>query len=215
MNESTAGKQIGNCSRWCGWAAALARSSGVVRRRQPLAFAWLRRRGTAVRFETHYRTLNSVFNPYHLHLSFPYSTAMNLTLVPAGRSQPGAPSATANAQPRDLIARLSRIEEHTSHTAEIRTSEFLRHFIERNRRIEERAATRELMVVRQPSSRAMDVSAERQHPPSAWPPEASSPPAWNRPPATPPAPDVDRIAENVMRLLDRRVGAWRERMGRM
>jgi hypothetical protein len=108
-----------------------------------------------------------------------------------------------------------RTEKRTSRTAEIRTGQFLRQVTERNRRIEERTATRELVVVRQPSSRAMDVSAERQHPPSAWPPEAFSPPAWSRPPIAPPAPDVDRIAENVMRLLDRRVGAWRERMGRM
>lgn len=42
----------------------------------------------------------------------------------------------------------------------------------------------------------------------------AAPPAWNAPPAAPP-PDMELIADHVLRLLDQRVIAERERFGRV
>lgn len=177
----------------------------------PLDFEWLRQRRTAAGIFNRRVVLNHASLQTHLHLSFPLSTAASLTFTTVNQAGPPAAAEVA----REVHStRFTRIEERRWHTGESHTREFLHHLDERTRRVEQRTSARELVVVRQAPTRVPDATEER--PPSpVWPPGALPGPAWNRTPAAPPAPDVNRIAENVMHILDRRVGAWRERMGRM
>ncbi len=216
MDESITGRQIGNCKRWRAWAAALARRGGVARRREPLPFEWLLRK-SAVRIENVFETANTVWNLQHLHLSIPFA----IEVRPSAGEQPHverAPDTPLNDPARragDELARyVERTVERTLQRAEIQTSRLLEKVTERARRVEERPAFRELILVRQLAPVRPAAAVEQRSEPADWTSATAPGAAWSRPSASPP-PNVEQIAENVMRVIDRRIGAWRERMGRM
>jgi hypothetical protein len=214
MNESIVRTKIGNCERWRRWAYALSGRGAVSRRRVPLALEWLRQFG--IRQRLHSGRGGSLLQQFHLHLSIPMSLQVGSLLA---RSDYGDTHATTNvhgsaAGAKDSLERYLRFEESVSRNLEVRSSELLRMAVERTRRVENRAATRELVLVRTPGPRAGGTAEEDRRTPAHWSAETSGFAAYSRPPAAPPV-NVDQIADTVMRQLDRRIGSWRERMGRI
>jgi len=212
------GKRIGNSERWREWAAALSRRGTVARRREPLAFRWLRpASGIGRRFQP----ANVVSQHFAVHLAIPCSVRMEFTPAQAlpGEARPQSTSpfqaGSATADRRVTLPHLERSEHSTAELTVVRTSAFIRLVTERTRRVEERVPARELVVARQAPAEPRESGKEPGRTPSGWMSEPAAAAGWNRPMPAPPAASVDQIADNVMRLLDRRIGAWRERMGRM
>jgi hypothetical protein len=114
----------------------------------------------------------------------------------------------------DPVTRFARIEPTRSNSLEAGSAEFLRLALERTRRVEHRVSTREFVLVRAPGARGAGSAEENGRTPTHWTAENSGVPAYPRPLAAPPV-NVDQIADTVMRQLDRRIGSWRERMGRL
>jgi hypothetical protein len=101
-----------------------------------------------------------------------------------------------------------RIEEHAMRV-------LAKEIVQRSRRVEERISVRTKFIQRGATSdgapQRMQTGA-RPDGPEWWKAE----PARHAPrQAAMPAMNMDQITETVLRQLDHRVGAWRERMGRM
>jgi hypothetical protein len=100
----------------------------------------------------------------------------------------------------------------------IATTTLIRGIIERTRRIEQHVQVQARLAARPAASSSQALEAERaaqaRKTGADWwkedSGEARSRVAVNHQPV-----NVDQIADKVMRQLDSRVGAWRERMGRM
>jgi hypothetical protein len=103
----------------------------------------------------------------------------------------------------------------TLYTEQRHSRSLLRELSERTRRIEERVRVEKRLVLRERGS--TNVSAEalelrRRMGPDWWRADTTA----QRQHATPAAAvNVDQIAETVMRQIDHRVSAWRERTGRI
>jgi hypothetical protein len=110
--------------------------------------------------------------------------------------------------PLDLVHRWSFREQRTQ------SKTLLREIVERTRRLEERVRVEKRLVARGASLAAAteQQEADRRAGPDWW--KSDAPMRSPRPPALP-ALNVEQITETVMRRLDQRVSAWRERMGRV
>jgi hypothetical protein len=232
MNGSTPRNKIGNRRqalladrprRWRDWARAIAGSPGITRRRAPLQMALLRRARAATwiaqrnLFLHHSASNSSIVVKPLLRLSLHWTrTAASFTRsslsATAADPAPAAPIAireTAPVAPIDLIHRWTLREQRSQ------SQTVMREIVDRTRRLEERVRVEKRLVARgtpSPAAIAEQQDAARRSGPDWW---KSDPPARGiRPPAAP-AVNVDQIAETVMRRLDQRVSAWRERMGRM
>ena len=101
------------------------------------------------------------------------------------------------------------------HTEQRHSRSLLRELSERTRRIEERVRVEKRIVIRGQGSTNASAEAQelrRRMGPDWWKPETTAQRQRSAPAA---AMNVDQIAETVMRKIDHRVSAWRERMGRI
>jgi hypothetical protein len=97
----------------------------------------------------------------------------------------------------------------------IQSKALLREIVERTRRIEERVRVDKKLAAKSAAPEAVSAESQelrRRTGPDWW---KSEPAEQTRRAAATPAVNVDQIAESVMRRLDNRVSAWRERMGRI
>jgi hypothetical protein len=225
--------KTGSVARWREWARSLAalrraggrgRNAAVNRRRGPLALALARRARLSAWIHLH----NHVHNWVRGQRRAPADAVAVQPLIqfaltfgsPLGRILQRAPAASAEQTP-DHRSELSRdgvaspgLETFHATFRSARTT--LREIVERTRRIEESERVVTRLVSRGQAIEAGAAARPASKPsPQAlsgewWQPEPES--ARYRPPT--PAVNVDQIADTVLRQLDRRVGAWRERMGR-
>jgi hypothetical protein len=157
--------------------------------------------------------------------TFPTFNAVRLRLAIHWSSSPG--SLTGNQRghsferERSLLLRASTSEPvssaafETIHTEQLHTRSLLRELSDRTRRIEERVRVEKRLVARERGSTNVSAEAQelrRRMGPDWW----KSDPTAQRQLHTPAAAvNVDQIAEKVMRQIDHRVSAWRERTGRI
>jgi hypothetical protein len=223
MIESTARNRIGNgrVERWRAWARALT-GAGVMRRRAPLAMALVRRSRTARwiaqrNVVSQHCTGNlSILVQPRLQLAVYRPQSWNnqvrnsvlVTTPGVTRSRTVTVRHSESAAPIALQHRWTLAEERTQ------SKTLLREIVERTCRIEERVRVERRLVARTAPAPATGSDAQdiaRRSGPDWWKDAA---PQISKPAATP-AVNVNEIAETVMRRLDQRVSAWRERMGRM
>lgn len=225
MNASIQRITIGSTGRWPSWAKALAasrpsRRPGVIRRRGPLEMALRRRTRLASWFAL--RNILSV----NLEEQFPVFNAVRLRLALYWSSPfasiPGNVSGRSFAQDRSpMLLELKTTTEvnlaadQTLYTEQRNSRSLLRELSERTRRIEERVRVEKRLVIREHGSTNISAEAQelrRRMGPDWWRGDATA----QRQRATPAAAvNVDQIAETVMRQIDHRVSAWRERTGRI
>jgi len=213
--------------RWRAWAGAIVGSfptgrSGITRRRAPVKLALRRSRLIASIMQRniflHQFAKNNwiVVKPVLcLSLHWARTTAsFNRTLAwttPAETSlgmtetvQRAVPAATL-----DLIHRWSLREQRTQ------SRSLLREILERTRRLEERTRLEKRLVVRGAAASSVASSeqedAARRAGPDWWKPGT---PMHSPYAAQALTVDVDQVTETVMRRIDQRVSAWRERTGR-
>ncbi|MGC1421515.1 MAG: hypothetical protein WA815_04150 [Terracidiphilus sp.] len=225
MNASIQRITIGSTGRWRSWAKALVASRprrrlGVIRRRGPLEMALLRRTRLAswiaprnilsVNLEEKF----PVFNAVRLRLAFYWSSPL--------ASIPGKLSGPSLAQDRSpMLLELKTTTEanfaahQTLHTEQRHSRSLLRELTERTRRLEQRVRIAKRLVIREHGSTSVSAEAQelrRRMGPDWWRADTTA----QRQRATPAAAvNVDQIAETVMRQIDHRVSAWRERTGRI
>jgi hypothetical protein len=223
MNGSTPRIRIGKglTSRWREWARALA-GARVTRRRAPLQLAFLRRSRTAVWIaqrnvkSQHFAGSRSiVVKPLlqlALHQQRLWNSVVRTSVVGPSSEAPAARVAAVRqadpGAPVDLRHRWTVREERTQ------SRTLLRDIVERTRRLEEKVRVDKRLVARAAPSPAAAAQAQedlRRAGPDWW----KEPTAHSVRPAPAPAVNINEIAETVMRRLDHRVSAWRERMGRM
>jgi hypothetical protein len=226
MNGLTHGTMSGRSQRWRAWARSfvLARpfaGFNVLRRRGPVAMA-LRRRGRTVLWMPRFTILNRRFEGSR---SISFEPRISLTLaVPAMTfhrtlGAPIRPFAfitalhSTQANPSDSIAYRGSLPIRLEQSVVPQT--LLQEIATRTRRIEERVRVEIVMAVRTSTAHAVAAAEaqdlSRRSGPDWW---KAQPPARPHGAATVPTVNVDEIAENVMRRLDQRVTAFRERMGR-
>ena len=223
MNGSMQAKKISSVMRWRNWASALTRH-GVSRRRSPLARVFARRSRALQTIHFH----NSVA---YRHLSGDTSIVVRpvvrlaVLLRGQGRSMlPGSHAGDRAAGPADESRTIMAVEEVNAmrqvltrlerSTANVSIDTTVRNILTRSRRIEEHVTVRTRFAAR-PQDLQGQMDERRAQPRDNkewWRSEAA--PSLNRQ-APQPVLNVDQIADTVLRQLDRRVGAWRERQGRM
>lgn len=224
MNASIQRITIGSTGRWRSWAKALAASRpskrpGVICRRGPLEMALLRRTRLAswialrnilsVNFEENFPIFNAVRLRLAIHWPSPLASIL------------GNVSGHSFAQDRSpMLLELKTTETNsaayqTLYSEQRHSRSLLRELSERTRRIEERVRVEKRLVAREHGSTNVSAEAQelrRRMGPDWWRSDASA----QRQRATPAAAvNVDQIAETVMRQIDHRVSAWRERTGRI
>ena len=217
-----------NASRWLVWAGVVTRRFAAPSRyRRGLRLEQLRRRTSVVtrrmawtptiavnvslsradtwvteRGEREALTLGS---PWHAR---PDTDGPVRTSPTAGWALPAA-VATANAWPGEHIRLQTRrlIAEQVARALVRRVSA-------RTDRVETRQAGRDLVLAAPAATAARPRAlAEPELEPTPMMARLSSSPWSGREPVPPPL-NVDRIADHVLDQLDRRVTAWRERVGR-
>jgi hypothetical protein len=208
-------------SRWRAWARALT-GTGVTRRRAPLQMALLRRSRAAVWIaqrsvmSRYFGGSRSIVMQPRLQLAFhqtgSWNSLMRSSVTALSSDAPWTRLAILRqsdpAAPVDLQHRWTLRDERSQ------SKTLLREIVERTRRLEERVRVDKRLVARAVHSPAADAQAQddlRRSGPDWWK-EPAAQPARTAPAA---AVNVNEIAESVMRRLDQRVSAWRERMGRM
>jgi hypothetical protein len=228
MNGSIPRIKIGNSGRWRAWARVIAGARfsgrhGVTRRRGPLQMALLRCRRIAFWIaqrnilSQHFADGAPVLGRHQLRLALHWSSPLarilrttrtvNTPLAFVGRMVTG--ERPAERAPADS----SHIR--TLQGEQTQTKTLLREIVDRTRRIEERVRVEKLLAARGVPSAAASAEVRelrRRSGPDWW---KSEPAAQQQRPAATSAVNVDQIAETVMRQLDHRVNAWRERMGRI
>jgi hypothetical protein len=162
----------------------------------------------------------------NLEESFPVFNAVRLRLAihwPSPfASTPSNVSRHSFAQDRSpMLLELKTTTESNSanyqtlYTEQRHSRSLLRELSERTRRIEERVRVEKRLVLREHGSRSVSAEAHelrRRMGPDWWRADTTA----QRQHSTPAAGvDVDQIAEKVMRQIDHRVNAWRERTGRI
>jgi len=205
--------------RWREWARSLAdarraggrsRDTGVTRRRNPLHLALARRGRMWAWIDSHTHVLHRHSREGDridvrplIRFSWHHDSPLQRILRGAGV----APGFTSRAEP-------SAPAYEAIHTTLRAAKTTLREIVERTRRIEERALATPRLALRGKQIELEARPAARQVPKALsddwWKPEPES--ARHRPSV--PVLNVDQIAESVLRQLDHRVSAWRERMGR-
>lgn len=115
---------------------------------------------------------------------------------------------TGTPTPVDLIHRWTRRDQR------MQSITLAREIVERSRRLEERVRVEKRLAARGPAPVAITEQQEaaRRAGPDWW---KTDPPSRGVRPVPAPPVNVDQIAETVMRRLDQRVSAWRERTGRI
>jgi hypothetical protein len=229
MNGSMRVMKIASAGRWRHWARSIARASAahgpVTRRRALLAFV-LRRRPPlsprSVRYEIsqrHFNTGGPLFLQPVIRLALYLHSS---TAQPSQRSAPPATTFARRASKTNLMTARAPLTKaifrrSTTHINVLPERTLVREMVERTRRIEERVTLRTKLAQR--SGEAAAPEDRRTAPPGKrssdewWKSDAAEP-LSRRASSISPTVNVDQIAESVMRQLDRRVGAWRERMGR-
>lgn len=202
--------KIGNAARWRNWARALSRR-GVSRRRSPLSLAFVRR----AQMVSWISSWNNVIHKYSV-VGGPLSVQANLRVALVGQIVVPV-SARAQALANDSAREPAHTSALESTAGQPSKHTLLRDIVERTRRIEQRVQVHTHLVSR-PTANAAGPEVER-----ALHAKRTSAEWWNqdfgdtRSHPSPPQPtvNVEQITDSVLRQLDRRVGAWRERMGRM
>jgi hypothetical protein len=193
---------------------------GVKRRRGPLEMALLRR----VRFGSWIAWRNVLF--VNLNENSPVYNAARLqlaihwsSLFYATPANPPVHSVSLDRSPLlperkafELVASTGiptlSIEQRLSRS-------LLQELSDRTRRIEERVHVERRLVARERGSSNVSAEAQelrRRMGPDWWRSEPAAPRQINSPSAPV---NVEQIAETVMRQIDHRVSAWRERTGRI
>jgi hypothetical protein len=222
MNESTRVMKIGNSARWRNWARSLA-CQAPARRRSPIALALVRRTRSAAwiaqqtTVHQHIAGTHSILLRPVIQLSLHGPSPVERILLraatlktiesPAQASEERSPSTSAIQTMNLLHRRTARVEERTAQIV-------WKEIVERTRRIEDRISVRTKLAKRGGAPDGAPNRAQtaiRPDGPDWW--KGPSPAYVPSQPALP-AMNMDQITETVLRQLDRRVGAWRERMGR-
>jgi hypothetical protein len=215
--------KIGACERWRNWASVLAGRGASVRRRDPLELRLLRRQRNWLITRHHHA--HSTMN---LRAEMQFAIASNITQQfypqnfvrrpesPAFRFVQAAPPFAARRQEAGAGERRAIVSAGGPDTSP-QTQSLMRLIVDRTQRIEERVMRRELVVARAASAPvASDKVLPHNNRGQEWWQQASEPGAQRQASrAAVQGMNVEQITENVLRQLDRRVGAWRERMGRM
>ena len=215
----------GNAARWRDWARSLGdtrraggrrRGTAVIRRHNWLDLALARRPRAVIRINFQ--------NPVsHRHLVAGDVASVNPAIQLAWTI--GSPAERIlqrasgdNRAERTLAARqdslVQRYETRQTTFAAVKTT--VRDVTERLRRVEERTGVPARLVLRgaqtelDGQARAAALQAAKLPSGEWWQAETSS---MRQKPAAPGL-NIDQLADTVLRQLDRRVGAWRERMGR-
>lgn len=219
MNGSMRARKIGNASRWREWARSVARRrntagrsrSGLVnRRRNAIDLALARRaRGTWTANHDHHVVVHPLFSPVSRAVSV--RTAVQASFF--------MHTSTAERFEQRVLVRqgaLQRIEHVGSTSAVART--IAREIVERTVRIEDTVPLRTHFaapVMAQQQIPETPAALDRQMPARTedqwWEPGSASP----RQRSIAPTINIDHLADTVMRQIDHRIGAWRERMGRV
>jgi hypothetical protein len=220
--------------QWRDWARGLIGRFAPRRRRDYLAFELVRRasRWTSLFssvLELRHPTVPPAFQPhfaltvgprFSVVATAPPQTARHTAFRLPPDSRPrivGSPAirlvAATRQDPGRHVAPSSPLEL-TVFTTPQRLEKQMREVQERTRRIEERVFSRTFVLARPASLASAERSSGTGARPEAewW--QSPAPAEPERPRTAPPAFHLDQIADNVMRQIDRRIGAWRERMGR-
>ena len=210
MNESTA--VIRNPERWRTWARAITARSVMSRHRSSLALQLLLGiRPTVVRRSSY------VFAP-----SWNWSVDLTVRLQSF---------AIRPLRPDKMLFTTKKF--HDSPVEKGRTSPLgieqafkagpiggeiamlAQRFSDRARRSEDRVARTDLVTVARGNADSRHGVERADVPVRSRPEWVEGRASWGRPAESPvPAMNVERITENVMRQIDHRLTAWRERMGR-
>jgi hypothetical protein len=225
MTGSTQAMTTGNAARWRDWARSLAdtrraggrrRGTAVIRRRNSLDLALTRRRRAVIR-------VNFQNHVLHRHLVAGDAASVDPTIQLAWtigspverilqRASGGNRAERAPAPRQDAL--VQRYETRQTTFAAVTTT--VRDLTERLRRVEERTGVPARLVLRgaqtELDGQARTAALQAAKLPSGewWKDETAS---MRQKPAAPGF-NIDQLADTVLRQLDRRVGAWRERMGR-
>lgn len=209
MNGLTA--TIRNPDRWLGWARSLGARRMVIRRRNRPAMALLLR-ARPVTIRQNHRIFAPSFR-WVADITARWANSPSQVL----RKHPWSAVGTGPAVARPQIARELNVRDRTLRieTVERKLGTLFENISRRTRRLEASVARTEAVTVVRARSEAKDSSPAGQgfqHGPPATEIRSStqSKPTGFEVSAI----NVERIAENVMRQLDNRVTAWRERMGR-
>lgn len=229
MSKSMPAAKIGNPQRWKSWARSLARRGLAGTRRVAGAMTFLRPRWN-LNIAAHWHSNHVTLRPLLQFAFGPFSVApIRQTISTSAESLHSVATSLSPERSRLHISRPSVIDPRrtliraqfmgwpgaivpgASHAGDKQT--LAGRVIGGVRRVEQRISARTFVVAGgKPSpipAVTVDSRMERPGPSgTAW--------AWGsgheRP--APPAVNVDQITENVLRRLDRRVSAWRERTGR-
>jgi hypothetical protein len=127
-----------------------------------------------------------------------------------------SPAPTSAQSPQNVTAvQTLTLLRHRTARVEERTGQVIRkEIVQRTRRMEDHVSLRTKFVKRGVAADTAPNRAQttiRPDGPDWW---KGPPPAYSPSQPLLPAVNMDQITETVLRQLDRRVGAWRERMGR-
>jgi hypothetical protein len=221
----------GEASRWLAWAADLTRRFAVSsRRRRGLPLELLRQRAAVIVRRIAWRptiAVNVSLSHLNSRAAADRGDAQAMTLASAWRMPLAAdsirrrsPSPPWTALPAPVVSRRSwPVPPTLPETRPVRDDLVVHRLVERvlarADRVERRAAGRDL-VLAAPAAAALRRPAVDTgvFPPLTTAHSRPSSGPWGGPEPLPSSVTVDRIADQVLQQLDRRVTAFRERMGR-
>jgi hypothetical protein len=225
MNGSMPVTKIVNPARWRDWARSLARlpetSQAVVRRKQPLQMALLRRARTGARIHRHSHLYQHIagwssilFRPtIRLTLNAPSPVTRILRLASMIHAAPYTRPAEAHEADTARVTDTTVLRQKTLRLTDSSVRTVFQQISERTRRLEERVSMRTTFASKTNSSDSHDAQS-RQHRPGSQEWWKSEPSLSPRQPSMP-AMNIEQITDTVLRQLDHRVSSWRERMGRV
>lgn len=207
-------------SKWSEWARSVANRSLSARRRSAIAMT-IAGRARIVSVHHQHRPSVSLFrSDLQLAVNWPHPfTIVSRHAVncpsPAGIPDrwPGMQPLHAQAVPSTMTTLEKRADAQNYYFQTL--TALTQRVMARSRRIEERVARTELVTVsRGTESQSMPGEAGSRHASRTWPQPSTHSTNWTAQPQRTPAVTVEAITDNVMRQLDNRMTAWRERMGR-
>jgi hypothetical protein len=214
--------------RWRQWARSLASRGGSLRRRSAAPMTLPRMRGPAPGVRNRAVSISARRSDVHVALewrpSFTFFTRHE-TPGPAAAAAEAAPVRPAILHTLRTLASRESVSWTETPGSAVRTTFLETVFargrgiderVARTRRIEERVARTELVTVsRSPApGRSPESEPDRMQPGLSWLRSAPGAAAWAGEAQQAPPPSVEAITEHVMRRIDDRITAWRERMGR-
>lgn len=214
--------------RWLAWARRLAERGSRVAGRNRVAMLYLRparRAGAAVRTHDVFSLMPFTVD---LHVAFANRIADRFATMEHHHTRAERTDSVRERTVRS-VSRLDAIYQPERQNFERQDKvqprdqvdsfrQTIARLIERTQRREERVLSRDVRLVHVSPLRPSQVETGeapdrgRGAPREAAAPQSTAPFEWRTPPASPV--NVDQITENVMRQLDRRIDAWRERTGR-